>query len=118
MSDVNLLRGLEMAIQLGRWCLVENVTESKVITLIDLFEQDGLECWIKFLADVLDKTPSTKLNGHFQASKQIDITHFENIETILSSAVAEILDEFICLALWINHERPSSRFEHDNTIFN
>lgn len=27
MSDVNLLRGLEMAIQLGRWCLVENVGE-------------------------------------------------------------------------------------------
>jgi len=84
------------------------VSESKVVALIDLFKQDWLECRIKFFTNILDKTPSSELNCHFQAPQQIGVTHFENIETIVSSAVTEILDEFVCLALWINHKRPSS----------
>tara|TARA_B110001450_G_C17648080_1_gene492087 strand:+ start:579 stop:920 length:342 start_codon:yes stop_codon:yes gene_type:complete len=86
--------------------------------LLDLLlEKNWLKSWIKGFTNVFKKHPFTELDCHFEISKKVGFRLFEHIKTCFD-IFTKILDKLVSLGLRINHEWPSSGFEHDKTIFN
>lgn len=94
------------------------ITETERTRFVDLFEKNWFQSRVKFLTDILNEAPFTKLNCEFQVPQQISITHLEDIQTLFSILTTEVFDELVSLVLRIDHQRPPSRSEHDNTVFN
>lgn len=94
------------------------VSEAEGSTLVHLLEKDWLKSRIELLSDVLNQDPFTKLDSEFKVPKEVSIAHLEDIKASLCFVPAKELDELVGLVLGINHERPSSRAEHDDPVLN
>jgi len=61
-SETNLLRGLEICIQFGRWCLIENVGESLDPALEPILLQQKTKSGSGFVIKLGDKSITYDLN--------------------------------------------------------
>jgi hypothetical protein len=96
------------------------VTHSDGARFIDLLEEDGLESGVDIFSHVLNEDPLTKLDGDFEVSHESGVLGLENINSVGAEfqLSGQTLDKLACLVLRINHERPSSRFKHDQGVLN
>lgn len=96
--------------------LVTNLNGVGGTSLNQLHEKDGLECWVELLTNVLKENPLTELDSELKISNQRWMRQLEDLKTF-SVVLTHVLNEFVSLSLWVNHEWPSTGTEHDNTVF-
>jgi hypothetical protein len=98
--------------------LEEFVSQLDVVTctlLSQILQEDWFERGVELLSNVFDQHPSTKRNGDFQVLEETSVRELIHGKTV-SIGFTHVLNELVSLCLRVNHERPSSRVEHDDTV--
>jgi hypothetical protein len=90
-----------------------------VLALFDLLlEKDRLEGGIDVLSDILKEHPFTELNSQLQTSDQVAFRQLEDVQVDSFSVGANLLNELVGLGLGVDHERPPTGAEHNDTVLN
>ena len=91
--------------------------DSPVLSLLDLLlEKDRLESGVNILLNVLKENPLTELDSELKTSDQVAFRQLEHVQVDTLSVLAHLLDELVGLSLRIDHERPPTGAEHDDTV--
>lgn len=82
--------------------------------MVGLFQEDGIQGWIELLSNVLEQHWLAELDGVFEGPEEVGIGELDDVD---AATDLHLLDPFVGLALRVDAERPSSRLEDDNTVF-
>lgn len=98
------------------YCFLTNCYRIGWTCFDNFLQKNRFQRRIQLVSNSFQKYPFTKLDGKLNSSHKCRFCGFNNIETlfVLSS---QIFDEFICLILRVNHQRPSSGLVNNDTIF-
>lgn len=82
--------------------------------MVGLFQEDGIQGWIELFSYVLEQHWLAELDGVFEGPEEVGIGELDDVD---AATDLHLLDPFVGLALRVDAERPSSRLEDDNTVF-
>lgn len=96
---------------------VTNLNDTRIWATwsLDLLSQDWIQRSIQLFLNVFQQNPFSILNCKLECSHQC-ISDFDDINSF-RMLFRKILNEFVCLILWVNHQWPSSGLVNNDTIF-
>lgn len=95
---------------------VTNLDVLRGTTRCDLLLQKWLNSRVKLLMNIFHHDGAANLDAGFQVFEVVLVAELEDLDALLGLLVHS-LDPLVGLALWVDVQRPSARFERDDGIF-